>query len=174
MSEPLITRIQLSGPLDFAIHSSNLVGTLVANTPFIGENLAGKAAGSLPFAKRFTALVKIVTTDPMSAEAATDLHEMGNSGFCRGDSLRKLTAADSPSRPAPNSTGFRWGPLFMGRKVSTSARLVMYRLAMDINPDAKPAELTKFVNQLGNYTRELQGEVERTVKASGFAPFYGW
>ena len=41
-----ITKFTLAGPLDAVIHSANLIGTLVANTPFLGQSLGGKVAGS--------------------------------------------------------------------------------------------------------------------------------
>jgi hypothetical protein len=49
---------------------------------------------------------------------------------------------------------------------------MMYRLAKEINPNAAPLDLYKFVNQMGNYTESLQGSVERAMKSTGFSPFY--
>ena len=63
---------------------------------------------------------------------------------------------------------FLYGP----NGIDIRARLVMYRLAKAINPDARPKEMYLFVNQLGNYTRSLQGKVERSLKDSGWSPFY--
>ena len=66
-----------------------------------------------------------------------------------------------------------FGPLLYGPKgLDVRARLVMYRIAKEANPDATPLEMYKFVSQLGNYTRELQSEVERSAKGTGLAPFF--
>lgn len=54
---------------DMAIHSANLMGTLVANTPFLGKSLAGKILGGNPLTKRFAAIFQtpiIAQKSPMS------------------------------------------------------------------------------------------------------------
>jgi hypothetical protein len=168
-----ITRATLAGPTDAVIHSANLTGTLVANTPFLGESLAGKIAGSLPFTKRAAAMFHILRTDPTTEEAAQEIVEMAKLGL-----VPEKFASETYSRKFAEQTGaelkrFSFGPTLYGPKgIDIRARLVMYRLAKAINPGMTPKEAYLFVNQLGNYTRALQGVIERNLKETGFSPFY--
>ena len=160
-------RCRCSGPTDISAHANNLLGTLVANTPFVGRSFL-----SLPFMKRFTATVKILATDPTTPEAAGDLTEMARLGV-----LPDRYASETFSSKAAEQLGahrtFTLGPLLYGPKgLDVRARLVMYRLAKELNPEATPLQMYRFVNQLGNYTRQLQSEIERSAKASGMSPFY--
>ena len=166
-----VTSLSLLGPTDIDAHANNLTGTLVANTPFLGKSLLDKA-GSLPFVKKFAAVIKLVATDPTTPEAAKDLVEMSKLGV-----LPERYASETFSRRIAEDIGaepkISFGPLLYGPKgIDVRARLVMYRIAKEANPDATPLQLYKFVNQLGNYTKELQSELERSAKASGVAPFY--
>ena len=73
-----------------------------------------------------------------------------------GRQYAELTGAD---------TEWGFGPFLYGPKgVDIRARLVMYRLAKQMNPGASKLEMYHFVNQLGYYTRALQGSVERSAK----------
>jgi hypothetical protein len=189
-----ITKITLAGPLDAVIHSANLMGTLVANTPFLGESLAGKVAGSLPFTKRAAALFHILSVDPSDDAAAKDIIEMAGLGV-----VPEKFASETYSRKFAEQTGaelkrFSFGPTLYGPKgIDIRARLVMYRLARallygpaeidrrdsetrtDTRTSMRPQDrqqLYLVVNQLGNYNRALAGSIERSLKASSFSPFY--
>lgn len=167
----MVTALSLLGPTDFDAHANNLTGTLIANTPFLGKSLLDKA-GSVPFVKKFAAIIKIAATDTTTPEAAKDLVAMAKLGV-----LPERYASETISRRVADDIGaerkLSFGPLLYGPKgIDVRARLVMYRIAKEVNPDASPLEIYKFVNQLGNYTRELQSEVERSAKASGLAPFF--
>lgn len=162
----------LSGPVDFAAHSANLLGTAISNTPFLGTSLAGKAM-SAPVVKKFAAVVKMMQIDPTSEEAANDLQEMAKLGL-----LPERYGSVSFSRKVAEQTGgkverFSFGPALYGPKgLDVRARLLMFRLAREINPEITPLQMYHFVNQMGNYTTSLQGAVERSLKASGWSPFY--
>ncbi len=172
-----ITKFTLAGPLDAVIHSANLVGTMVANTPFLGRNLAEKAVGNLPFTKRLSAMFQMATTDPTTEEAAEHIQEMAKLGVLPEKYGSMATAWLKSGRKYAEQTGaelsYGFGPMLYGPSgIDVRARLGMYRLAKSINPDASPKEMYRFVNQLGNYTRALQGKLERSVKESGWSPFY--
>ncbi len=162
----------LAGPADFVFHSSNLLGTLVANTPFLADSIAGKLQ-SAPFVKKFASIVKVATTDPTTPEAAAELIEMAKLGLIP-DRYGSVTFSQKAAEElGAEKKRFSFSPLLFGPKgLDVRARLVMYRLAKQINPDATPQQLFHFVNQLGNYVPALQGEMERALKASGFSPFY--
>lgn len=163
--------VAISGPADFVFHSSNLFGTLVANTPFLGDSLLGKA-GSAPVLKKFTAIGKVLATDPTTEESARDLQEMAKLGI-----LPDRYGSETYSKKFAELTGaqlhrFSAGPMLYGPKgVDVRARLVMYRLAKSINPDATGPELHLFVNQLGTYVDALQSQLVRGARKSGLAPF---
>lgn len=170
----ILNTAALSGPADAVFHARNLLGTMVANTPFLDNSLLGKTIGNLPIAKTFFAIYKAATTNPLSEESAADLIEMAKVGV-----VPDRYASTTYSRRIAKELGaevkppFVFGPLLYGPKgFDIRARLVMWRVAKQIAPNAKPAELHRFVNQLGNYVPALQGEIERAVKRSGMSPFY--
>jgi hypothetical protein len=172
-----ITQFTLAGPLDAVIHSANLIGTLVANTPFLGASIAAKGLGNFPFTKRIAAMIHLMATDPSSEDSAEDILEMSKLGLLPERYGGSASAWFPSSRHYAEQTGAElsrgFGPFLYGpRGIDIRARLVMYRTAKAINPNARPQELYLFVNQLGNYTRALQGSVERLLKEGGWSPFY--
>lgn len=162
----------LAGPADFVFHTSNLFGTLVANTPFLSNTPQGRAL-SLPLLKKFTAIAKVIQTDPTTEEAAADLIEMAKLGL-----VPSRYGSVSYSRKYADQIGAKkvtlsFAPMLYGPNgVDIRARLVMYRLAKSLNPEATPQQLQAFVNQLGNYVPEMQSSIERTLKRSGLSPFF--
>ena len=52
------------------------------------------------------------------------------------------------------------------------ARVLMDRICLEINPDATLEQRRQFSYQLGNYTKGLEGQLERTLKKTGVAPFF--
>ncbi len=175
-----VNTFALAGPADFVFHSSNVLGALVANTPFLANTLVGKAA-SVPFIKRFAAMFYVIATDPTTAEAAAEIIEMAKVG-----ALPDRYASVTYSKRIAEEIGaehvkfvegkfpfLNFAPTLYGpHGLDVRARLLMWRLAKSLNPGATPQELYHFVNQLGNYVPDLQGEVERALKASGWSPFY--
>jgi N12 class adenine-specific DNA methylase/adenine-specific DNA methylase len=172
----LATQLTLAGPADAVYHAHNLIGALVGNTPFLGTDFASQTIGNTPFTKTFTAIVKMVLSDPMGDEATGDLMEMAKLGllperFGRETYSKKYAEETGAERKRPYLLQF--GPTLYGPKgLDVRARLVMYRAAKAINPQATGQEMFAFVNQLGNYTESLQGHVERALKSTGLSPFY--
>lgn len=169
-----LNEMTLAGPAEAVIHSHNLLGTLIANTPFLGPELATKTIGNTPFTKVFTAIAKLASTDPMDEHAVRDLQQMAKLGL-----LPERFGTETYSQHYADLTGatkkipgLQWGPILYGPKgIDVRARLLMYRLANTINPNATSQEVYKFVNQLGNYTEALQGHLERALKRTGFSRF---
>lgn len=186
MGDALINKVievSLIGPMDLMFHGTNILGTLVANTPFIAKSLEGHGpaakvalvgfniATNLPFSKWLTAIVTILRTDPTTAEGVKDLMEMANLGL-----IPPRFGSKTYSKRYAEATGakrtFGSGPLLYGPKgLDVRARLAMWRFAKQINPDASPQQLFDFVSQLGIYNRELESQVERWAKATRLAPF---
>ena len=87
-------------------------------------------------------------------------------------------ASETYSRKFAERTGadvrrLSFGPALYGPSgLDIRGRVLMYRISKQIQPQASPEEHAKFINQLGNYVRGMQGEMERAVKESGLAPFY--
>lgn len=177
-----VNAFSLVGPLDLVFHSTNVIGAMVSNTPFVGRDVVSKTIGNTPFTKLANAVIKIVNTEPTTAEAIADLEQMAKLGLVPdrygSETFSRRFAEQTGAKrkmvdvgPLSLPTGF--GPLLYGpRGLDVRARLIMYRLSHGINPLAKPIEHAKFVNQLGNYVRETQGTIERAVKDAGMAPFY--
>jgi hypothetical protein len=167
-----ITQTALAGPSDMVFHATNLLGTLVANTPYLGDSLGAKTVGNTLFTKLFTAAIKMATTDPMNADAVTDLMEMARAGV-----LPDRYGSVTYSKKFAEQTGaelkrFSPSPILYGPKgLDARARLLMWRLSKELAPNATLAERAQFTNQLGNYVSALQGPIERALKSS-VAPFY--
>jgi hypothetical protein len=163
--------LALVGPFDFVFHTANLMGTLVANTPFLEKSIRGGVL-SLPVLKRFYAIVKAVSTDPTTEEAARDIIEMAKIGLVP-DRYASVTFSKRLAEELGAKQRFTLGPILYGpRGLDIRARLLMYRLAKEINPDAGKREIREFVNQLGNYVFSLQGVIERALKSTSIAPFF--
>lgn len=167
----LLNTVTLTGVAEPVFHATNLMGTLVANTPYLEQSIGGQLM-SLPFAKKFGAIYMIAKTDPSTEEASRDLIEMSKVGLIPsryGSVTYSKKAAEElgAERKMGSLAPFLFGP----SGIDIRARLVMYRLAKAINPDASPQELYHFVNQLGNYVPALQSEMERAMKKTGFSPF---
>lgn len=163
----------LVGPGLAVLDSTNIFGTLVSNTPYLGKDLTAKAL-SLPLLKRFGAIIETLRNDPTTEDAASDLMEMAKYATLAGEK----TASVTWSKKLADQTGadlVRWynfSPLLYGPKgIDIRGRLTMWRVAKAAWPNATPQELHHYVNRLGNYIPELQGGLERGAKRSGLAPF---
>ena len=167
-----INTVSLMGPTDAAFHSANLIGTMIANTPYLGESLGWKVA-SAPLVKKIGAIVKVLHTDPTTEEAAKDMIEMAKLGLIPDRFGSVEYSKNAAEEMGAEVSRFSFAPLLFGRKgLDIRARLAMYRIAKGANPGATPNELYHFVNQLGNYVPALQGQVERALKRTGLSPFY--
>ncbi len=176
-----ITTYTLAGPMDFIFHSTNLVGTLVSNTPFLAGAIAPgrkgaalvRALSNLPFTKVFAAILELALTDPMDEQAMRDIRDMADLGLIPDRYGSETYSEEYADLTGAKRKRFSFGPLLYGPKgVDIRARLIMYRLAKRINPQATPLQLYHFVNQLGIYTRSLQSDLERALKSTGLWPFY--
>lgn len=167
-----IIQASLIGPMDLTWHSFNIIGTLVANTPFINSSFAGMTIGNLPFTKLAAGLIEIARTDPSTEESISDMTEMANLGLIPprfGSATYSRRYAELTGAKLERLSG---GPMLYGPMgLDVRARLVLWRAAKVMNPDATPTQLFKFVTQLGVYNRELESEIERWAKASRIAPF---
>ena len=76
-----VNAFALAGPLDLVFHARNLIGTMIANTPFAGTDIFSKTIGNTPVTKLFTSVIHIVNTDPASEEAIRDMSEMARLGL---------------------------------------------------------------------------------------------
>jgi len=161
------------GPLDAVFHSKNVLGVLVANTPY----LKGGPIANIPGIKRLNSLVQVLMTDPLKdPQAPKDLMRLAKAG-----ALPEKTMGETYSKEFANMTGaelktglkFSFGPALYGpRGVDTRTRLVMLRTLDQIKPGASPAEIRQFVNQMGAYNKVLEAKVERNLKDTGVAPFF--
>jgi hypothetical protein len=164
--------VAISGPVDAVFHSSNLFGTLVANTPFLGHSILGKAA-SIPVIKRFAAIAMVLATDPATEENVAHLQAMSKLGV-----LPDRFGSETYSRKYAEITGshlktwhgipYSAGPVLFGPKgIDVRARLLMYRIAKEINPAIEGPELHLMVNQLGIYADALQAKMIRGGRRAG-------
>jgi hypothetical protein len=182
----VLNKLSLVGPLNLVYHATNLLGTLTFNTPFIPGSVLGEKVGNSPLTKQFYALVRILHTDPTTADAVADMTEMAKVGALpdRFGSetfsqrfAEQLGAEDKMWRfevggrnlALPKSAG----PILFGPKgMDIRARLLMWRIAKQLQPQGNPQSWARSTNQLGVYVRGMQSDIERALKASGFSPFF--
>lgn len=183
----------LIGPADLIYHVTNLLGTFVANTPFIGPSLAGRSVSgkiavgaynvvmNTPLTKIFSAAIETARALPLKGEMRQedieDLIEMSKIGLIPPRYASVVTAWTRIGREYAKSTGakakrfpaesFLYGP----KGFDIRGRLVLFRLAKRLDPNASPQEVFEFVSQLGIYNRELESKIERWFKAIRLAPF---
>jgi hypothetical protein len=170
-----ITAFSLGGVIEPTIHTANLVGGIVNGTPFPGTSLASKTIGNVPITKVFTALINLATEDVTSDAAIKHMQEMTKIGL-----LPEKSGSTTLFKDVAEQIGAKYIPwykspsnLLYGRKgVDLKARVLMDRICLEINPKATPEERRRFGYQLGNYTKGLEGQLEKTVKSNGLAPFF--
>lgn len=147
-------------------HGMNLMGTIVANTPFLDNTLPGKAL-SVPMLKMLAAPFYLLHQRADTEESAEDLMEMAKLGmvsdhFARTTFSRQYAALTNAQRTWWSLAPALWGP----SGIDTRARLFMYRLAKKIYPPGDEAGMHLFVNQLGIYSRPLQSHLEQALKGN--------
>jgi hypoxanthine-guanine phosphoribosyltransferase/ribosomal protein S18 acetylase RimI-like enzyme len=168
-----INAFGMAGPLDAVFHTQNVLGSMVSGTPFVGRGILGKTIGNLPVTKLLTTIAEIIRTDPNTPESLAELMDMARNG-----ELPSKYGQVTYSKKFAEETGAKrqlltFGPLLYGPSgIDVRARLLMRRIAREINPDATPEEIFKFSAQLGIYNRALSGAIERSVKDVGMSPFF--
>lgn len=188
----VLTKVALGGPTEAIAHSYRMLGVLTNSVPFMQEwayknGVVGDAGGYVannPFVKKWTGLFKILGTDISSDKALKTIQEMSKLGIIPEKTWTKTWSREfaelngsHASRikigklDVPNLTDF--SPILYGKhSVDLKARVLMYNLVKAMNPDATPEQHVKMQNELGVYTKALQGTLERKVKESGLAPYY--
>jgi hypothetical protein len=178
-----INMFGMSGPLDAYYHSSNVLGALVARTPFVGKSLASKTIGNTPITKRLNVIYQtIFKTDPSSPEFNDDVHELMRMGALPNSFAKSTYSKDYADASGAKLAGkpftkgmapTSFGPLLNGPSgLDIRARVVMLRVAKEMNPNASPEALAKMVDQLGVYNRVAESQIARAMKESGVGPFY--
>lgn len=191
-----LVRYQLGGPIEAAGHSMRLLGGLVNSMPFMQEwaykhGFAGKLGGVIAnnyFTKMITGFIKIASTDISSGKALATIQQMAKEGYIPEKTWSKtwskeyaeLTGAkhvgDAPfTSVKPWKWAWDFSPILYGKRgFDLKARVLMYRLVNAMEPNATPEQHSRMQAQLGEYTRAMQGEIERVVKKHGIAPFFSF
>jgi len=169
-----ITAFALGGVVEPAMHTANLVGAIVNGTPFPGTSLASKTIGNTPLTKVFTGIFNIVTEDVTSDKAIKHIQEMANIGLLSGKTGKVTSSKLIAEQTGAKKVSFwDFSPVLYGRKgVDLKGRVLMDRICLEINPNSTPEQRRRFANQLGNYLKGMESQLERTVKRNGMAPFF--
>jgi hypothetical protein len=177
--------IGIAGPLDAVLHTNNLLGTLVSETPYV----PGGILANTPLTKNIGALAATIHTDPSSDANLINLREMARLGI-----VPPRYGADTFSSVHSEATGAElhrrsFGPLLFGNTgLDIRARLVMYRCAKTmagLDPDqplpmsgagefsnaSQALEIAKYCDRLGQYNRALASRLVQVAKDSNLAPF---
>jgi hypothetical protein len=197
----IVGKVGMQGLLDASAHSANLLGGLVMKTPFIAVKLMGghgsvqtlvngsaTTIGNLPPVKIMTALIETIRAAATtgSEEAGRELGELARLGVLPEKAMGETYSKDFAEQTGAHRS-FNLGPLLHGpHGVDPGARLVMYRTGKQMlgidGPiygadgqlaitDAQADDLYHMVAALGQYHRELMGNLERGAKESNLAPF---
>lgn len=177
-----INLIGMSGPIDAAAHTANMVGAVIAGTPYVGTDILSKTIGNTPATKVFASVINLLRTDVWDDEAVKDIEEMTALGVIPTRYASVASGLTKRGRDFAAKTGIEkkyvsLAPLIYGPAgFDIRARLLFYRVSKEMDratgKTMTPRERTRFITQLGNYTYELQGDVERWLKKYGLAPFY--
>lgn len=167
-----INMIGMAGPLDAVFHTNNVIGALVAGTPWAGTDIVSKTLGNTPATKMIAAIVNIIRTDPLDERGLEELQELAKLGI-----LPDRWGSVAFRRKFAREIGAKWRPTFApvlygAKGLDARARLLMYRIAKQMNPNASNEELIQFIGQMGVYNRAMQSEIERWLKRWGVSPFY--
>jgi len=170
-----ITNYSLGGPKEFLIHSNNLLGAIVNGTPFAGTSLISKTIGNLPVTKILTGILNAAFEDVNSENAVRHMQDMAKIGL-----LAEKTGSVTMSKRIAELTGAKrvswihapsvW--LYGPKGIDIKSRVLMDRICLEINPNATPEQRRLFSAQLGVYVKGLEGQLERSLKRNGLAPFY--
>jgi len=159
------------GPLELVFHSGGLMGALYANTPFLGDSGLDKAL-SLPLAKWFGIRAKLANIDTSTPENVKKLHELALAGALPAKSGKVTYSKEYAETTGAKRERASFAPLLYGPQgIDARARILMYDIFQAAYPNGTKSEMYHFVNQLGNYTPELQGALERALKQAGIGPF---
>lgn len=159
-------------PFELAYHSNGMFGALYGNTPFVSGTPIEKAL-TLPIVKAFYLRYKMFDTDPSTPENAAKLIRIAKIGALPARShtvtYNKKIAEETGAKQEPKYT---WGPMLYGPNgFDARARIMMYDMAVASDPNMSDADLGDFINQIGQYTPEFQGMVERGLKRWQMGPF---
>jgi hypothetical protein len=112
--------------------------------------------------KKAVSRFKPKSANPIDVAKALSPFEPHHSATTAETPLEKISAVGGGLGVALNGVG----------GIDARARLIMWRVAKEIMPEAGPIEWADFVNQLGAYNTLLSSTIERTLKQGGIAPFY--
>jgi hypothetical protein len=160
-------------PFEVAYHTSGMFGAMYGNTPYVNGNTLAEKMLTAPLIKGMYLRYKLFKTNPSTPENAKKLIRIAKIG-----ALPARTHTVTYSKQVAEETGakqepwYTWGPMLYGPNgFDARARIMMYDMAMAANPNMPDEYLGDFINQIGNYTPEFQGMLERGLKRWGFGPF---
>jgi hypothetical protein len=166
-----LNMLATKGPLELFYHSAGLMGALNSNTPFIGNTALGKVL-SAPIAKWFAIRGRLAMIDPTTPENVAKLQRIARVGALPSKSGKVTYSKEVAETTGAEHERFSFTPMLYGPKgMDARGRILMYDIALAANPNITDADLSEFVNELGNYTPEFQGAFERAVKRIGVGPF---
>jgi uncharacterized protein YegP (UPF0339 family) len=164
----------MKGPLDLFYHGTNVLATVISNTPYAGTDIVSKTIGNTPATKWLTAIVNIWRTNPESVirDNPKMLEEMAEAGVIPPE----YGKATYSSRIAGTGVGGKvkasLAPLLNGPKgLDIRTRILLWKIGKEMNPKATPTEMNEFVNQLGIYDKALQSQLVRGLTTSRVGRF---
>jgi N12 class adenine-specific DNA methylase len=168
----LLNTFALQGLFDPVFHSTNVLGTLVVKTPFAGTGILSKTIGNTPVTKIFTAILNTIRQDVTSEDALRIIQHLADLALIPGRFGKETYSKTYAQETGATLRNFTFGPALFGpHGLDIKARVLMYRVAHDINPDISDTELVEFIRNLGEYNRELEGRLERILKDTALGPF---
>ncbi len=175
-----LNTFSLQNPREGIGHARNLIGTIIAKTPYIGPSLMDKMVSSNIFTKLPAVIYKASTTDITIPKNQADLREMARLGM-----FSERTMSTTRSQRIADLTHARLtGPLSMHNFIygphgmDVKFKLLMFQVAKlmngidgQIDSPEKAMEIARYVDGMGQYNRELSSTFVRLLKDSAIGPF---
>lgn len=180
--------IAVKGFAEPVFHGTNVLGTLVNNTPFVGLGEATIHGTPLPkvlqgmqkvlgenfFTKGVNAVYNLGKIKTDTPEFAKDMMRLGKMGLVptrTGEITTSAKYAAMTGTKQVKGLGVLSAALFGPSGLDTRARVLMLRIADQAAPLASETEKAKFVEQLGLYNHELEAKLTTGAKYTGLGPF---
>jgi hypothetical protein len=164
----------MAGPLDLFYHGTNVIATVISNTPYAGTDIISKTIGNTPATKWLTSLVNIWRTNPESVvrDNPKMLEEMAEAGVIPPEYGRATYSSKHAGTGVSGKVKASLSPILSGPKgLDIRTRILMWQIGKEMNPSATPTEMNEFVNQLGIYDKALQSQAVKFLTGSRVGRF---
>lgn len=173
-----LTGLNVTGPLEPAYHSYNLIGGAINYMPVVGDSLLAKASATPilgAVAKNAWLAGKMIGLGKNPSEALPDyiptLVRASEMGMLPKKIGSVTLSKDLADLSGAKKTVTPFGPFLYGVDGLHARMMYLLTKSMDEIPGMTKTDYAQAASHFGTYTSELASKVERALKAPGIAPF---